>query len=130
MGRIGIAAVFVCVVAFELYGGAANDRSLVFKAGQTRALARGRITRSDDQVCFLLRCREGQHLKVRIMPQGTLLTSGHVTSPSGKSDGGPGGVVFDEALHETGVYRICVEPRQQSRSGTFHLEVTVIPPSP
>jgi hypothetical protein len=128
MSRTSFATACAFAVALELCVGAAVDRVLVFKAGQTRSFARGRITRSDDQVCFSLRCREGQHMKVRVVPQGALLTGGHVTSPSGKSDGGPGGVVFDDMLHETGMYRICVEPREQSRSGAFRLEVTLTPP--
>jgi hypothetical protein len=101
----------------------------VFKPGQTRVTVKGRITGENDRVCFTLRLRSAKHMRVRIIPNGALLTSGHVESPSGKADGGPGGVVFDETVAETGTYRICVEQRQQSQPGTFRLEVTVTPPS-
>jgi hypothetical protein len=126
---VRVAARCLIVIALVLHAGAASDRSLVFKRGQTRAIVEGRITREDPRVCFSVRGRAGQHMTVRIVPHGGLLTSGHVVSPSGKSDGGPGGIVFDDTLQETGVYRICVEPRQQSHPGSFHLQVTVTPPA-
>jgi hypothetical protein len=126
---IRIAALCAIAVALASHTAAAADRALVFKSGQTRVMVKGRITRENERVCFSLRGRLGQHVKVRIIPNGTLLTSGHVESPSGKTDGGPGGVVFDDTVHETGVYRICIEQRQESQPGTFRLEVTVTPPS-
>ena len=126
---IRIAAFCLIFVALASSLSAGVDRALVFKRGQTRVLVKGQITHENDRVCFSLRGRAGQHAKVRIIPNGALLTSGHVESPSGKGDGGPGGVVFDDTIHETGVYRICVEQRQQSQPGTFQLEVTVTPPS-
>ena len=126
---VRVAGLCSIVIALALHAGAASDRWLVFKRGQTHAIVEGRITRGNPRVCFSVRGRAGQHMTVRIVPHGELRTSGHVVSPSGKSDGGPGGIVFDDTVQETGVYRICVEPRQQSQPGSFRLEITVTPPS-
>jgi len=126
---IRVSALCGIVIVLASCAGAASDRALVFKRGQTRVVVHSRITRDNPRVCFSLRGREGQHMTVRIMPSGTVLTSGHVMSPSGKADGGPGGIVFDNTIHETGGYRICVEPRQQSHPGSFRLEVSITPPS-
>jgi hypothetical protein len=46
-----------------------------------------------------------------------------VKSPSGKYDGGPGGVIFDSDLTETGYYQIRISERQNKMAGKFFSEV-------
>ena len=65
-------------------------------------------------------------MKIELKPLGpNLITAGTVASPSGKSDGGPGGVIFDSDLTETGDYKIRVFERQQTLPGTFALRVDI-----
>jgi hypothetical protein len=63
-------------------------------------------------------------MRINIRPVTSwLITAGQVRSPSGKYDGGPGGVVFDSDLVETGYYQIRVSERQNRIPGKFLLEV-------
>ncbi len=100
-----------------------------FARGAITANVRGRFTRNQPQVCYLLSARAGQHMTLNIVavtPQ--LSTAGQVTSPSGEQDGGPGGVIFDEDLTETGDYRICVNQHTMGSNlatGVFVLEMMV-----
>jgi hypothetical protein len=55
------------------------------------------------------------------------MTGGVVIYPSGKQDGGPGGIVFDSDLTETGKYRIRVTQRQGGISGKFRLSLKISP---
>jgi hypothetical protein len=63
-------------------------------------------------------------MRINIRPvTNQLITAGQVRSPSGKYDGGPGGVIFDSDLSETGDYQIRVSERQDKIAGKFLLEV-------
>jgi hypothetical protein len=102
--------------------------AIVVRRGQTHATAAGRFVRPFEQVSFTLRARAGQHLSVRIDPLDERLNiAGYVIAPSGKRDGGPGGLIFDGDLSETGKYRIEVQPRNHSGPGTFHVQVDLRP---
>ena len=75
---------------------------------------------------FVMNARIGQHMRVKIVPIATrLITAGEVISPAGKLDGGPGGVIYDADLTESGDYRIRVFQRQNKVVGTFYLEVEI-----
>jgi hypothetical protein len=63
-------------------------------------------------------------MRINIKPvTSQVVTAGQVRSPSGKYDGGPGGVIFDSNLTETGDYQIRVSERQNKIPGKFLLEV-------
>jgi hypothetical protein len=55
-----------------------------------------------------------------------LITAGIVIFPSGRRDGGPGGLIFDYDLTETGEYLIRVTRRENKVAGVFRLEVQLL----
>jgi hypothetical protein len=103
-----------------------NDHPIVFKPGQTRVQVSGRFSKNVREVYFSFHANAGQHLLVTITPEATqLITAGTVIYPSGKQDGGPGGIVFDSNLTESGKYRLRVTPRQSQAEGTGKFRVLV-----
>jgi len=98
-----------------------------FAPGATRATVQGNLKNMNDEAVYLLNVRTGQHLRVEIKGQGA--TRGTVTFPSGRSDGGPGGVVFDGAVPETGDCRIRVTESSMAETwaGSFNLIVDLTP---
>jgi hypothetical protein len=105
-----------------------KDQTIVFKAGQTTALAYGRLSKSIQEVYFAFYAHTGDHLRVEITPlTRELITAGVVISPSGEQDGGPGGVVFDSELKETGRYRLRVTQRFNDISGKFRVLLEISP---
>lgn len=106
--------------------GAAGAQCIIFKPGQTSARVEGRFTKNVTEVYYSLRARAGQHMRVTITPVTPgLITGGVVIYPSGNQDGGPGGLIFDSDLTETGEYRIRVTQRQNRAEGVFRLEVQI-----
>jgi hypothetical protein len=104
----------------------AEVRPISFKPGQTSAQVEGQFTKNVTAVYFSLRARAGQHMRIQIKPvTPTLITAGVVIYPSGKQDGGPGGLIFDAELTESGEYRIRVTQRQSRAPGVFRLEVEI-----
>jgi hypothetical protein len=102
----------------------AGATRISFQPGQTSTQVEGRIAQDGAAVYFSLRARAGQHLRVRITPMTPgLITAGVVIFPSGRRDGGPGGLIFDYDLTETGEYFIRVTRRQNKVAGAFRLEV-------
>ncbi len=77
----------------------------------------------------MLAARSGQRMTINIAPVTPQLTmAGQVTSPSGKQDGGPGGVIFEGDLTETGDYRVCVNQHTMGSNlpaGAYVLEVMI-----
>ncbi len=103
----------------------AKDTRIKFKRGATSATASGWLNKVGDQAYFVLTARAGQHMRVTINGRGA--TRGVVTFPSGKEDGQPGGVIFDDRLDETGDYRIRVTESQMGESwrGRFTVKVEI-----
>jgi hypothetical protein len=95
---------------------------IYFARGATQATARGYLRGVRDEVLFVLRAKAGQHMKVEIRGRGA--TRGVVMFPSGGQDGGPGGVVFDGILPDTGDYRIRVT--ESSMANTWRGNFTLI----
>jgi hypothetical protein len=107
-----------------LAGDAERDRPIAFKPGQTAATSEGRFSDTAHEVYFSFYATKGEHLVVRIRPVTPgLITAGVVIYPSGKQDGGPGGIVFDSSLDETGKFRIKVTRRQTEVNGRFRILV-------
>jgi len=121
-GAVVLAALWVV----SPVAGSPNTRWLTLAPGQTSIAVCGRFRRPDGVANFLLHARVHQHLLLRIEPlEPKLITAGLVVSPSGTTDGGPGGLIFDNDLNESGVYRIVVETRQHSGPGTFRLQINL-----
>ena len=105
---------------------AAEPARIQFQPGRTSAQVTGHFTTKVTERFFVARASKGQHMKVEIRPLTTdLITAGTVTSPSGKMDGAPGGLIFDSDLNESGDYKIRVFERQQQLPGKFALRVTI-----
>ena len=107
-----------------------TSRRIRFEPGAISAQMRGRVTRQQAEAFYVLRVRSGQHMIVNVVPAagpGGATVSGTVTAPSGASNGGPGGIVFDEDLGESGDYTIRVAPnlRASNAYGAFLLEVVI-----
>lgn len=123
-----IACIALAFIAVSAAGIHSRDHPIVFKPGEDTACANGRFARADSEIYFSLDARAGQHLRVNIVSlTPKLVTAGVVIYPSGKQDGGPGGVVFDSELTETGRYRIRVTQRQREVPGRFKVEVRLAP---
>ncbi|MGB9182301.1 MAG: hypothetical protein WCB68_23935 [Pyrinomonadaceae bacterium] len=102
-----------------------KTRRINFKRGQTSASVRGSLRGMNEMKVFLVRAKAGQHMRVEIVGDGA--TVGYVTAPSGKQEGMPGGVVFDDELKETGDYRLLVKEHNMAEGwrGHFILKVEV-----
>jgi len=98
-----------------------------FARGATVARANGYLRGIRDEAWFVLRAGAGQHMRVEINGRGA--TRGMVTFPSGEGEGGPGGVVFDGILPDTGDYRIRVTESSMAEAwrGSFVLKVEILP---
>lgn len=98
---------------------------IYFARGATRASARGYLRGVNDQALFVLRAKAGQHMRVEISGRGA--TRGVVIFPSGNQDGGPGGVVFDDNLNESGDYRIRVTESSMANAwrGSFTVRIDI-----
>jgi hypothetical protein len=125
---VGVVAV-VAMTVLSVNAGLPGTRWLTLAPGQTSITVSGHFNRSDGIASFFLKARAQQHLTLRVEPLGPkLITAGLVVSPSGSTDGGPGGLIFDDDLSETGVYRIVVEARQHSGPGTFRIRIELFWP--
>jgi len=99
---------------------------IYFARGATRATARGYLRGIRDEALFVLRAQSGQHMRVEIKGRGA--TRGLVIFPSGKQDGAPGGVVFDDNIDETGDYRIRVTESSMANAwrGSFTVIIDIV----
>ena len=99
--------------------------------GAISARVNGRFTRSDQRVRYVIKAKKGDHIVVNIIPITRGLTmGGAVAWPSGKGDGGPGGIVVNVDLNEDGDYQIEVFQHTMGSnyaSGNFILEVVIAP---
>lgn len=91
-----------------------------------RATARGYLRGARDEALFVLRARASQHMRVEIRGRGA--TRGVVIFPSGQQDGGPGGVIFDGILPETGDYPIRVTESSMAEGwrGSFTVTIDIV----
>jgi len=118
-----LSAVIVCVSLVSLTAIAQTPSRIHFSRGATRVTARGYLQGVNDQALFVLRAKSGQHMRVEISGRGA--TRGVVIFPSGKQDGGPGGVVFDDDIDETGNYRIRVTESSMANAWRGSFVVTI-----
>ena len=101
---------------------------LTFARGATVVRVTGYLRGINDQALYVVRARPGQHMRVEINGRGP--TRGMVIFPSGKQDGQPGGLIFDDNIDESGDYRIRVTESSMGDAwrGSFVLKIE-IPPS-
>ncbi len=83
-----------------------SPRRIVFARGATVGRASAYLRGIRDHAYFVVRLGSGQHIRVEIDARGS--TRGALIWPSGKQEGGPGGVIFDGDTDETGDYKIAV----------------------
>src|SRR5438132_6607013 len=102
VGALCFSALLITLAPFAVSG----QTRIYFTRGATQAAARGYLRGIRDEVNFVLRAKAGQHMRVEINARGA--TRGVVIFPSGKQDGAPGGVIFDDDIDESGDYRIRV----------------------
>src|SRR6185436_652149 len=105
-----------------------GPRRITFARGATVARATGYLRGVRDEKWFSLRARANQHMRIEIKGRGP--TRGVLVFPSGKQDGGPGGMIFDGVVDENGDYRIRVTESSMANSwrGRFTLTVEILPP--
>jgi hypothetical protein len=99
-----------------------------FARRATVARASGYLRGVREEKWFVLRAQAYQHVRVEIKGRGA--TRGVLYFPSGKQDGGPGGVIFDGIIDENGDYRIRVTESSMANSwrGGFTVTVEILPP--
>ena len=99
------------------------EECLTVKAGIAREI--GRLKSDGREKSYCVYAYAGQTMKVTVKPLAPdLVTRGYVISPlSHQTDGGPGGVVFDQKLSEEGRYEIRVGQRYEKKSGEFELSI-------
>src|SRR5215813_3063244 len=99
---------WIALVAFSAALGLATvaqaEECLTVKAGIAREI--GRLKPDGRERSYCVYAHAGQTMKVTIRPLAPdMVTRGNVISPlSHQSDGGPGGVIFDQRLSEEGRY--------------------------
>jgi hypothetical protein len=115
-----IVAAFVSTVAARK-----APQRIYFARAATVARVTGYLRGINDERLFVLRAKAGQHMRVEINGRGA--TRGIVVFPSGKQDGAPGGVVFDDNIDETGDYRIRVTESSMADAwrGGFALKIEI-----
>ncbi len=100
----------------------AADECLTVREGTAREI--GRFSPHDREKAYCVHARAGQSMKVTITPlSADMATQGHIVSPSGQEDGGPGGVIFNDRLTEEGRYQIIVGQRLEKMPGAFELSI-------
>jgi len=102
-----------------------------FAIGAISAHVAGQFTPSNERPRFVLKAGAGDHMIVNIIPVTKSLTmGGTVKSPSGDGDGGPGGIITNSDLTESGDYVIEVFQHTMGsnlKSGRFVLEIVITP---
>jgi len=104
-----------------------SPRRIVFARGATVGRASGYLRGMRDHAFFVVRLNSGQHIRVEIDARGS--TRGMLIWPSGKQEGGPGGVIFDGDTDETGDYKIAVGESSMADAwrGPISVKVEALP---
>jgi hypothetical protein len=102
-----------------------------FTTGAISTQVRGAFSPLNERVRYVIKAKKGDHMVVNIIPITRGLTmAGTVASPSGQGDGGPGGIIMNSDLIESGDYVIEVNQHTMGsnyKSGSFILEVVITP---
>ncbi len=121
-------AFFISSDLVSSVGAQKPQQRVAFARGATVARVTGYLRGINDEALYVLHARAGQHMRVEINGRGA--TRGVVIFPSGKQDGQPGGLIFDDNIDETGDYRIRVTESSMANAwrGRFVLKVEILPP--
>jgi hypothetical protein len=115
----------------QTHGKATPPVRIRFTVGAISAQVRGRFTPANERVRYVIKARKGDHMVVNIIPVTRGLTmAGTVSFPSGQGDGGPGGIIMNSDLDESGDYTVEVNQHTMGsnyKSGSFILEVVITP---
>jgi hypothetical protein len=127
-----VAFVFVPASSFaQTPRGTNAPERIRFTTGAISAQVRGRFTPANERVRYVIKAGKGNHMIINIIPVTRGLTmAGTVVSPSGQGDGGPGGIIINSELIETGDYLIEVNQHTMGsnyKSGSFILEIVITP---
>jgi hypothetical protein len=127
----------VCTLLFatpanpQTHGRPFTTQRIRFTIGAISAQVPGQFSRANPRPRYSIRAKAGDHLVVNIIPITKGLTmGGTVATPSGQGDGGPGGIILNADLTETGDYTIEVSQHTMGSnysSGNFLLEVVITP---
>lgn len=119
-----IVVITICAACFSASAQTERTpRRIAFARGATVARATGYLRGAHDSAWFALRLGAGQHIRVDISGRGA--TRGVLVFPSGKQDGQPGGVIFDDNIDETGDYKIGVTESTMADAWRGSITVTV-----
>src|SRR5262249_55242523 len=128
-GKVTLSTLLVAAASISAFAQKeSSPRRIIFARGATVARVSGYLKRIDDEAWFILRVKSGQEMHVEIKGRGP--TRGVLVFPSGKQDGGPGGVIFDGETDEAGDYKIRVTESMMAEAwkGRFALIVRILPP--
>ena len=106
-------------------------KRIKFAIGALSTQVAGQFTPANERVKFLIKAKAGDHMIINVIPLTKSLTmAGTVKTPSGEGDGGPGGIIVNSELTESGDYLIEVFQHTMGSnltSGKFILEVVITP---
>lgn len=120
--------IVACVALSALAQTQSAPTRIKFARRATVARASGYLRGVRDEKWFVLRAQANQRMRVEIKGQGP--TRGVLYFPSGKQDGGPGGIIFEGIIDENGDYRIRVTESSMANSwrGRFTVRIEILPP--
>ncbi|HTP26446.1 MAG TPA: hypothetical protein VMK12_12410 [Anaeromyxobacteraceae bacterium] len=123
-GRCCVAAALCVLAACP----GARARVLALKADSEPHKIEARLSGPGDVLELVFDARAGDHLTVGVVGAGGV--RGTVISPSGAQEGGPGGVIINQAAKETGTYRLRVteSPMGEAWTGTVLVTIALRPP--
>lgn len=102
-----------------------------FIPGALSAQAPGHFSGAGGQAVFTVQAEAGQFMIVNVIPQTPGLgTQGVVLFPGGGQTGGPGGVVMNQTLQQSGTYTIQAGQHQMASNlpeGNLLVEVIILP---
>ena len=121
---------FIPLVDFaQTHDKASPPTRIRFTTGAISAQVRGRFTPVNERVRYVIKATKGDRMIVNIIPVTRGLTmAGTVRTPPGQGDGGPGGIIMNSDLEESGDYIVEVSQHTMGsnyKSGSFILEVVI-----
>lgn len=127
-----VTALFLPALAMsQSHGRSSTAQRIKFATGAISAQATGQFTPANERVRYVIKARAGDHMIINVIPLTKSLTmAGTVKTPSGEGDGGPGGIIMNSDLTESGDYTIEVFQHTMGSSlasGKFILEVVITP---
>lgn len=119
-----IVIVAIALLFLDAYGGTTKKFKLPAPGRSVRIT--DQLHGMDDYREFVFQGIRGTRVKIELSGVGPL--RGVITFPSGGREGGPGGVILNQPLGETGQYRLKVTESTMSEAwnGAFNIEISVL----